>query len=96
MLDGCESVSMTGRGGNAIHPGGGSMTKVTFFEDYHCFEYHTHHEAPQRFRYFLYSPVYVSIHLASGSSTYREYAREETVFSSDFLPSRVAQRLDDQ
>jgi hypothetical protein len=90
------SRRLAGKSGNAIHPGGGSMTKVTFFEDYHCFEYHTRHEAPQRFRYFLYSPVYESIHLASGSLAFREYAHEETVFSCDFLPSRVAQRLDDQ
>ena len=72
------------------------MTKVTFFEDYHCFEYHTRHEAPQRFRYFLYSPVYESIPLASGSSTCREYAREETVFSSDFLPFRFDRGLNDR
>jgi hypothetical protein len=69
------------------------MTKVKFFEDFHCFEYHTPREAAQRFRYFLYSPVYERIALFSMVSTQCDLACEKTVYSSDFLPSRLARRL---
>jgi hypothetical protein len=69
------------------------MTKVIFFEDFHCFEYHSRRYAPQRFHYYLYSPVYEFIPLVSSSATGRVYPREATVFSSDFLPSRVFRDL---
>jgi hypothetical protein len=65
------------------------MTKVTFFEDFHCFEYHTLEGAPQRFRYYLYSPVYASIPHFPMFSTQREFPREKTVYSSDFIPCRL-------
>jgi len=72
------------------------MTKVTFFEDFHCFEYHSRQGAPQRFRYYLYSPVYESIRVVANSSTYWEYAEERTVYSCDFLHGQAARRLQDQ
>ncbi len=68
------------------------MTEVTFFEDYHCFEYHSAQGVPQRFRYCLYSPVYDGILLSCRSSTQWEYPLEKTVYSNDFIPSRVARR----
>jgi hypothetical protein len=67
------------------------MTKVKFFEDFYCFEYRTSQGAPQGFNYYLYSPVYVFFPVISSSSTQWEYPLEKTVFSSDFLPSRVFQ-----
>jgi hypothetical protein len=70
------------------------MTKVKFFEDFHCFEYHSRRRGPQRFRYYLYSPVYEVIPLVSSSATWWEYPNEKTVFSSDFIPSRVAHESD--
>jgi hypothetical protein len=71
------------------------MTKVTFFEDFHCFEYHSPQGTPQRFRYYLYSPVYESIPMVAYSLTHWEYSREKTVYTSDFLPSRIAWQLKD-
>ncbi len=67
------------------------MTEVTFFEDFYCFEYHSRQGATQRFRYFLYLPVYASCPALSSSSTQREFDCEKMVLSSDFLPSRVCQ-----
>jgi hypothetical protein len=72
------------------------MTKVTFFEDFHCFEYHTAQGAAQRFRYYLYSPVYERIPPFPMFSTHCEPRCEPAAYSSDFLPSRAAERLDDQ
>ncbi len=63
------------------------MTEVTFFEDYYCFEYHTLQSAPQRFRYWLFSPVYALPPVAVSSMTSRDYLPEKEVYSSDFLPS---------
>jgi len=71
------------------------MTKVTFFEDYHCFEYHSPQDAQQRFRYYLYSPVYECIPFSFTFSTQRPLEYESTVHSSDYLPSRCAVRLND-
>jgi hypothetical protein len=71
------------------------MTKVKFFEDFHCFEYHSPRESPQRFRYYLYSPVYERIALFSVFSTQCDLSREKTVFSSDFLPGRSTRHLQD-
>jgi len=71
------------------------MTKVKFFEDFHCFEYHSRRGVPQRFHYYLYSPVYEFIPVVSNFSTGWEYPREKTVYSSDFLPSRITRRLED-
>jgi len=72
------------------------MTKVTFFEDFHCFEYHSPRDAQQRFRYYLYSPVYERVPPFPVFSTQCELVAEKAAYSSDFLPSRVAERLDDQ
>jgi len=69
------------------------MTKVTFFEDFHCFEYHSRRCASQRFRYFLYAPVYESIPIVSSSSTASYCPGERTVFSSDFIPGREAREF---
>jgi len=69
------------------------MTEVIFFEDFYCFEYHSPKGSQQRFRYYLYAPVYVSIPLLSSSTTLGEMAWEKPVFSSDFLPSRITRRL---
>ena len=66
------------------------MTEVTFFEDFHCFEYHTPHGAAQRFRYYLYSPVYECVPFFITLSTRGEFAQENVVYSSDFIPTRVA------
>jgi hypothetical protein len=71
------------------------MTKVTFFEDFHCYEYHTPRGTAQRFRYYLYSPVYERIPFFSRFSTQRDLPGEAAVYSSDFIPSRIAQRLGD-
>jgi hypothetical protein len=65
------------------------MTEVTFFEDYYCFEYHTLQRAPQRFRYWLFSPVYALPPVAVSSMTDRELPQERAVYSSDFFPSRA-------
>ncbi len=62
------------------------MTEVTFFEDYHCFEYHTPGGAMPRFRYFLYAPVYERIPLLWRFTTQRPLPCEPAVYSSDFLP----------
>jgi hypothetical protein len=70
------------------------MTKVTFFEDFHCFEYHTRQGAPQRFRYYLFSPVYVFFPVVSSLSTQWEHPVEKTVFSCDFLPSRFTREFE--
>jgi hypothetical protein len=83
------------KGGNAFHQGGEAMTEVTYFEDFYCFEYHSRQEAPQRFRYYLHSPVYAFCPALSSSSTQRDFDREETVLSSDFLPSRLARHFED-
>jgi len=71
------------------------MTEVTFFEDFYCFEYHSRLEAPQRFRYYLVSPVYAFSPALFSSSTQLEFDRQETVLSSDFLPSRLARYFED-
>jgi len=71
------------------------MTKVTFFEDFHCFEYHSRQGAPQRFRYYLYSPVYESIPMVANSTTYWKHPQEKTVYSSDFLPGQAARYSED-
>jgi len=71
------------------------MTKVTFYEDFHCFEYHSPQDAQQRFRYYLYSPVYECVPFFCRFSTLRELGQEKAVYSSDFLPSRIAQCLGD-
>jgi hypothetical protein len=83
------------QGGNAIHQGGEAMTKVTFFEDYHCFEYHSPQDAQQRFRYYLYSPVYECIPFFCKFSTQRDLPGEAAVYSSDFMPSRVTRYSDE-
>jgi hypothetical protein len=62
------------------------MTEVTFFEDYHCFEYHTPQGAVPRFSYFLYVPVYERIPLRWRFTTQRPLPCETAVYSSDFLP----------
>jgi hypothetical protein len=62
------------------------MTEVTFFEDYHCFEYHTPQGAAPRFRYFLYAPVYERIPLPWRSTTQRPLPCEPAAYSSDFVP----------
>jgi hypothetical protein len=71
------------------------MTKVTFFEDFHCFEYHSPQGAAQRFRYYLYSPVYDCIPLVACSSTSSAHPRVAAVYSSDFLPSRSTRQPQD-
>lgn len=71
------------------------MTKVTFFEDFHCFEYHSPRDAQQRFRYYLYAPVYERIPAFPVFSTQCELLAEKTAYSSDFIPSRIALRLND-
>jgi len=71
------------------------MTEVTFFEDFYCFEYHTLHDAPQRFRYYLHSPVYEGIPFLSRLSTHCELVCERTVHSSDFLPCRLVRCFKD-
>ena len=68
------------------------MTKVTFFEDYYCFEYQAGQGASLRIHYYLYSPVYVILPVILNASTQGDYSPEKTVFSSDFLPSRAAWR----
>jgi len=83
------------QGGNAIHPGGEAMTKVTFFEDFHCFEYHSPQDAQQRFRYYLYSPAYERIPPFPVFSTQCDLSPEEAVYSSDFLPSRITWNSDE-
>jgi len=70
------------------------MTKVTFFEDFYCFEYHSRHEAPQRFRYFLYSPVYSFCPGLSSSTTQREYDRVQAVHSGEFIPIRLSREFE--
>lgn len=72
------------------------MTEVTFFEDYHCFEYHTPQDAAPRFRYFLYSPVYERIAFFSRLSTHFPLAHEPMIHSGDFIPVRLAQRSNDR
>lgn len=69
------------------------MTKVTFFVDFHCFEYQASHGARQRIHYYMHSQVYDLFPVTLSASTRWEYAREKTVFSSDFLPSRVFREL---
>lgn len=71
------------------------MTKVTFYQDFHCFEYHSPRDAQQRFRYYLYSPVYECIPLFITFSTQRDFPQEKAVYSSDFLPSRIAWNSDE-
>lgn len=68
------------------------MTEVTFFEDFHCYEYHTPQGAAPRFRYFLYAPVYERIPLLWRFTTQRELLQEKVVYSSDFLPSRITRQ----
>ena len=65
------------------------MTKVTFFEDYYCFEYQAGQGASQRIHYYLYSPVYVILPVILNASTQGDCSPEKTVFSSDFLPCRA-------
>jgi len=72
------------------------MTEVTFFEDFHCFEYHTPRGAAQRFRYFLYSPVYECIPLSCRATTCRECPPEPAVYSSDFLTLRIVRCFEDR
>ncbi|MCU0275503.1 MAG: hypothetical protein MUF02_01360 [Acidobacteria bacterium] len=69
------------------------MTEVTFFEDFHCFEYHTPQGAAQRFRYYLYSPVYERIPFFITILTQGEFAQEKVTYSSDFIPCRLARHL---
>jgi hypothetical protein len=71
------------------------MTEVTFFEDFHCFEYHTPRGAAQRFRYFLYSPVYECIPLSCRATTSCECPPEQAVYSSQFLPLRLGRGAGD-
>ncbi len=71
------------------------MTEVTFYEDFHCFEYYTPKGATQRFLYYLYSPVYTLPPVAHSSTTNLEFPSEKAVYSSDFLPSRCARFLED-
>ena len=71
------------------------MTEVTFYEDFHCFEYYTPKGAPQRFRYYLYSPVYTLPPAAHSSTTNLEFPWERAVYSSDFLPSRLFRQFKD-
>lgn len=66
------------------------MTEVTFFEDFHCFEYHTPQGAAPRFRYFLYTPAYGGVSFFSRRSTQRPLPQEPVVYSSDFIPLRLA------
>lgn len=70
------------------------MTKVKFFRDFYCFEYQAVRQAPQRVHYYLVVPVYSLIPLLSTSSTAGEMLAEKTVFSSDFLPSRLFRELE--
>ena len=66
------------------------MTEVTFFEDFYCFEYHTQRDNTQRFRYWLYSPVYeLPPPVGHCGTTMLDFQRERAVYSSDFLPSRL-------
>ncbi|MBN2345661.1 MAG: hypothetical protein JXO51_04660 [Candidatus Aminicenantes bacterium] len=71
------------------------MTEVTYFEDFHCYEYHTLQDASQRFRYCLYAPVYESILVAGHCTTQWEYPREKAVYSSGFLPCRLVRHFED-
>ncbi len=66
------------------------MTEVTFFEDFHCYEYHTPGGAAPRFRYFLYAPVYQQIRFFSQCSTERQLPRLPAAFSSEFVPVSLA------
>ena len=66
------------------------MTEVTFFEDFHCFEYHSAQGLAPRFRYFLYSPVYDRIPLFVRATTHCPQAHERPVYSCDFMPLSLA------
>jgi hypothetical protein len=70
------------------------MTEVTFFEDFHCFEYHSVQGFAPRFRYLLYSPVYDRIPLLACVTTHRPQAQEKPVYSSDFIPLSLAKMID--
>ena len=70
------------------------MTEVTFFEDFHCFEYHSAQGLAPRFRYFLYSPVYESIPLFARVTTHCPQAHERPVFSCDFIPLSLAKEFE--
>jgi hypothetical protein len=78
-----------GQGGNAIHQGGGSMTKVKFINEFYFFEYQTCRGVPQRFHYYLNAAFYPFSPPMPGASTHGSLAAEKTVFSSDFLPERA-------
>jgi hypothetical protein len=78
-----------GQGGNAIHQGGGSMTKVKFINEFYFFEYQTCQGVPQRFHYYLNAALYPFSPLMPGSSTHWPLTAEKTVFSDAFLPERV-------
>lgn len=69
------------------------MTEVTFFEDFHCYEYQALHGGRQRFRYYLFSPVYESRPFLYRLSTHCELARERPVHSAEFIPGRVFREL---
>lgn len=72
------------------------MTEVTFFEDFHCFEYHSTQGLAPRFRYFLHSPVYDRIPLFARVTTHRRQAQEMPVYSSDFIPFSLARAFEPQ
>lgn len=70
------------------------MTEVTFFEDFHCFEYHSAQGLAPRFRYFLYSPVYERIPLFARVTTHCPQAPEPPAYSCDFIPLSLAKMVD--
>lgn len=69
------------------------MTKVKFFDDFYCFEYQTNRSEPQRVHFYLYASVYAFFPVVASASTHWEYHAEKTVYSSDFLPSRIFREL---
>ncbi len=66
------------------------MTEVTFFEDFHCYEYHSPRGAAPQFRFFLYAPVYQQENFLSRGSTHCPLPRLPAAHSSEFVPLSLA------
>jgi hypothetical protein len=75
------------QGGNAIHQGGGSMTKVKFINEFYFFEYQTCQGIPQRFHYYLNAALYPFFPLVPGSSTHWPLTAEKLFFLMIFCPN---------
>jgi hypothetical protein len=87
----CHSVSR--QAGNAIHPGGESMTKVKFFQANYDLEYQDCGSRAERFPHYQQVPFYPYYPFYFSLSTQRFLQQEKSVFSSDFLPSRVFAKI---